>query len=712
MKHTYSSNRWAVLIGINDYHESLGQLKYSVNDCRRMAEVLTTGEDAIPADHVLVLADDEPDERRPTYANIHSWLASWLAQPDEDDTVLVFFAGHGRYEDGKCYLVPGDATLQTIHVTGISVPYIQELLDRCKARQKVLILDACHSGAGRDVAPMAAPMMETLSVGKGIYTLTSCDVDELSHEWDEKKQGVFSYYLAEALSGACPPDGLGRVTAEGVYDWVYQRVQQWASGSRCSQNPKRMSNASGAIMLRQADPDWKALARSLQAQLEKSEVSIARLREELDNAHERERIIADMRQLARERMTGENVPRTKADQKRLLGDLVASGKPRSATQKELLAIIADEAARASAVQDADGEARKELASRLKESEKKVNAAERDTAILRAGRTRLLRGQGSVWTGLLMGFIFVPSALCVLGLLLDIGLLPLIALPLVICGLGGLLFPWKGVRWSLAAAVLSCGVLSFVLLTMWLCPHPLDFSIPVMQSLLKADASRRLGTVDQLVKAQDWQAARQEAESLEQILRHARGEHAVEMHGRILGLLCTTIWPRYYESQAAVVSKRFENGDLDGAYHLGCELLSELATRTSPELANTATSLRSMMDQQIRPAWHAATVYWLNECELYSWDETNKRVMSIFSGGTVSEFRPAPDGKRVAIRSKSSIYVVNRDGSCMVKLDYKADAILGWEDASSLWLDGNEYFRYWDGVMSLNENNCEQRFTRK
>lgn len=243
------SDRWAVLIGINGYHESLGPLKYSVNDCRRLAEVLTTGDDAFPADHVLVLADDEPAERRPTYANIHSWLASWLAQPDEDDTVLIFFAGHGRYEDGKCYLVPGDATLQTIHVTGIPVPYIQELLNRCKARQKVLILDACHSGAGRDVSTMAEPMMDTLSAGKGIYTLTSCDVDEVSHEWDEKAQGVFSYYLAEALSGSCPPDAHGRITAETVYDWTFDSVRTWAAQHRCSQSPKRFSAGVGSLVL-------------------------------------------------------------------------------------------------------------------------------------------------------------------------------------------------------------------------------------------------------------------------------------------------------------------------------------------------------------------------------------------------------------------------------------------------------------------------------
>jgi len=245
-----TTDRWAVLIGINGYHESLGRLKYSINDCRRLAEVLTTGDDAFPADQVLVLADDEATERRPTYTNIHSWLASWLAQPDEDDTVLVFFAGHGREMDGKCYLVPGDATLQTIHVTGIPVLYIQELLNRCKARQKVLILDACHSGAGRDVSTMAAPMMETLSAGKGIYTMTSCDVDEVSHEWGEKKQGVFSYYLAEALSGSCPPDAHGRITAEAVYEHVCDCVRRWAARKRCAQNPKRVSAGIGSLIIR------------------------------------------------------------------------------------------------------------------------------------------------------------------------------------------------------------------------------------------------------------------------------------------------------------------------------------------------------------------------------------------------------------------------------------------------------------------------------
>ena len=31
-----TSDRWAVLIGINGYHERLGRLKYAVKDCRRL----------------------------------------------------------------------------------------------------------------------------------------------------------------------------------------------------------------------------------------------------------------------------------------------------------------------------------------------------------------------------------------------------------------------------------------------------------------------------------------------------------------------------------------------------------------------------------------------------------------------------------------------------------------------------------------------------
>jgi hypothetical protein len=267
MSETTGAQRWAVLIGVDRYHESLGNLRYSGQDCRRLADVLTRGDDAVPPDHLLVLCDDAPAERRPTYANIHSWLASWLSQPDDDDAVLVFFAGHGREMGGTGYLVPADATLDTLHVTGIPIKYVQELLGRCKASQKLLVLDACHSGAGRDVAPMPEGVIEQLEDGRGITTLTSCDVDEVSHEWDEKGHGVFSYFLAEALEGGCPPDAQGRVTADAVYTWVHDRVRRWAAQHRCRQTPRRLTEGTGLMTLRRARPDWKNIALDMRREI-------------------------------------------------------------------------------------------------------------------------------------------------------------------------------------------------------------------------------------------------------------------------------------------------------------------------------------------------------------------------------------------------------------------------------------------------------------
>ena len=271
-------NKYAVLIGINNYHESLGELKYAGADCRRLKDVLLNGDLGFDKERMLLLDDTQRDDRKPTFANIHTWLSSWLAQPKKDDTVLFYFAGHGRDMDGKSYLVPGDATLSTLHTLGIPLANIQELMGRCKARNKILIIDACHSGAGRDVAPMSINWQDNLSKSEGIYTMTSCGVDELSHEWDEKSQGVFSWFLSEALSGHCTPNPDGKLTIERIYEWVHEKVTNWAANHRCTQTPKRFYHGSGTIALAETEPDHEAMVEQMQQQLAVNEKELLRLK--------------------------------------------------------------------------------------------------------------------------------------------------------------------------------------------------------------------------------------------------------------------------------------------------------------------------------------------------------------------------------------------------------------------------------------------------
>lgn len=273
--------RWAVLIGIDSYHESLGNLKYAGADCRHLKKVLTDGNLGFDDDHVLLLDSQQADERKATFANMHTWLSSYLSQPKEDDLVLFYFAGHGREMDGKSYLIPEDATLSTLHTLGIPLANIQELMTRCKAKDKILIIDACHSGAGRDVALMSPKMETVLNSSKGIYTIASCAADELSHEWDSKKQGVFSYFLCEALGGGCIVPS-GNLTIESIYEYIHDKVSTWAAKHRCKQSPQRFYHGSGTIILDESEPDHNDIVEQLKQQLALSKQELQVVQTQVD----------------------------------------------------------------------------------------------------------------------------------------------------------------------------------------------------------------------------------------------------------------------------------------------------------------------------------------------------------------------------------------------------------------------------------------------
>jgi len=280
------ANRWAVLIGINGYHESLGPLNFCANDAKLMRETLVSECCAFPSDNVVLLTDDQPKDRQPTFGNIHSWLGTWLSRPGPDDLVLVYFAGHGRESKDQALLAPLDATLDSLPVTGIPIQYVRDMLDRCKASQKVLILDACHSGAGRDVATMGTDFRGALNAGKGLYTIASCDADQISYEWPEKQHGVFTHYLVEALRHGAPVEPDGRVLLDRVYDWARNGILAWTAGKRLKQEPVRICRTKGDIHIASRSLSIEQRLEVAKAQIHTHQQTIDRLREDIQRLSE------------------------------------------------------------------------------------------------------------------------------------------------------------------------------------------------------------------------------------------------------------------------------------------------------------------------------------------------------------------------------------------------------------------------------------------
>src|SRR5690349_17417087 len=84
-------------------------------------------------------------------------LGTFLARSArKDDTVVIFFAGHGAPEidqrglegDGLSkYLAPADVDPDDLFLTALAMDDLQTILARIESERVVVILDACYSGA-------------------------------------------------------------------------------------------------------------------------------------------------------------------------------------------------------------------------------------------------------------------------------------------------------------------------------------------------------------------------------------------------------------------------------------------------------------------------------------------------------------------------------------------------------------------------------------
>lgn len=137
---TRYGNCWSVIIGINQYaDESLSTLSYAENDAQAVHDVLID-EFGYDEDGVELLTGSSAT-RNAVKKAFEEWLP---AQVRWDDSLLVFFAGHGT-SDGHlaCY----DTAPADVDTTGLSVNWLRDQLYAMRCRHRAVILDSCYSGA-------------------------------------------------------------------------------------------------------------------------------------------------------------------------------------------------------------------------------------------------------------------------------------------------------------------------------------------------------------------------------------------------------------------------------------------------------------------------------------------------------------------------------------------------------------------------------------
>jgi tetratricopeptide (TPR) repeat protein len=226
---------YAVVVGISHYQnlpENL-QLHFAERDAQSIYTVLISPEGGnFKAENVHVLTG-----AKATLANVRHEIDEWLpsvAQPD--DRVLIYFAGHGFVYEGQAYLAPYDVDLKRIANTGYPMRELGAVIgDKIHAKSKILLTDACHSGA---ITPDETQSLNnTLSgLNTSLFSLTASRDRESSFESPELEggHGVFTYYVVEGMRGAADTNHDGIVSADELGEYVHTQVRE---ATQARQNP-------------------------------------------------------------------------------------------------------------------------------------------------------------------------------------------------------------------------------------------------------------------------------------------------------------------------------------------------------------------------------------------------------------------------------------------------------------------------------------------
>jgi tetratricopeptide (TPR) repeat protein len=225
---------YALVIGVAHYPNlpASAQLQFSVRDADEMYTTLISPEGGnFPPEHVHKLVDEQV-----TLANLRRELEQWLPSVTQpNDRVMIYFAGHGFISSGKAYLAPYDIDLKNIAQTAYPMSTLGEVVGTAiKGKWKVLITDACHSGAITPEDDPAALNRNLLDLHTSLLSLTASRDREQSFESTKLRHGVFTYYVVQGLHGAADANRDGKVTADELSEYVHSNVKQETNGL---QNP-------------------------------------------------------------------------------------------------------------------------------------------------------------------------------------------------------------------------------------------------------------------------------------------------------------------------------------------------------------------------------------------------------------------------------------------------------------------------------------------
>jgi hypothetical protein len=213
----------ALIVGVADYNH-MPSLKYTDDDAYRLYSFLKSPEGgAVKDENIHILIDEAA-----TSTNINEKMNQINRQSNTNDIVMVYLAGHGV----NGYFLPYDFDGRS---NKISYESIQNAIEINNAKNKIIIVDACHSGSIQNRGPLDIQLQDFYTklnmTSKSTTFITSSKSEETSLESSGIRQGVFSHYLINGLKGKANKNNDGYISLGELFEYISINVKQY-TGNR------------------------------------------------------------------------------------------------------------------------------------------------------------------------------------------------------------------------------------------------------------------------------------------------------------------------------------------------------------------------------------------------------------------------------------------------------------------------------------------------
>jgi len=254
------------VLSVSDCANDDFDLKYPVKDAGDLIAQLIQDTLRFRNIYVKWLADSSA-----VLENLDS-LRTFYTQAEVVDQTVLFVSGHGLLDDElDFYFATHDMDFDDPAARGITYAAIEDLLRSTPSRQRLLLMDACHSGeVDKEAVTTGEPAFEkgdivvsgyekkggrvrksqtqmglqnsfnlmkelfaVVGSSSGVQVISAASGDSYALESDEWKNGVFTYSILKGLrDNAADRDNNGSIYVSELCDYVIEEVYRQTDGKQ------------------------------------------------------------------------------------------------------------------------------------------------------------------------------------------------------------------------------------------------------------------------------------------------------------------------------------------------------------------------------------------------------------------------------------------------------------------------------------------------